>query len=278
MQKKIIALIVISLFLMSIMPILSIEAQTINPVKVTQEIGPETTSLTVSANTASIKLDSNDDVIKAVKGKPAPAPKSYALTLEIDYIEGHKPTDSVLQYMTGYYAKQNIKLTIEVDQMILYEAKFDDGISDEEFWEIQTNYNQGIDTASNANNGKYILPEKWVLYGTTVEGSENVVGYTFCIGSRNDLVAGNYIFIADKLADEWATQRGIETRGAEAVVLMHEFGHSIGICIVRAGSEVYCSDYYCVMSYLRPENAGNLDKWYYCNNHWTTKNIDYYVV
>ncbi|MCW4003439.1 MAG: hypothetical protein NWE95_05965 [Candidatus Bathyarchaeota archaeon] len=263
---------------MSIMPILSTEAQTQNPVKVTQEIVPEATSFDVSDNTVSIKLNSNDDVIKTAKGKPAPAPKSYALTLEIDYIQGHMPTDSVLNYMTAYYAQQNIKLTIKVDQMVPYEDKFANGISDAEFWEIQINYNQGDDFAINANDGKYTLPEKWVLYGTTVEGSDSVVGYTYCIGSRTDLVAGNYIFIADKLADDWATQRGIQTYGAEAVVLMHEFGHSIGICVVRAGSEVYCSDYYCVMSYLRPENAGNLDKWYYCSNHWKTKNIDYYVV
>jgi len=117
-----------------------------------------------------------------------------------------------------------------------------------------------------------------MLFGTTVEGAATTVGYTYCVGTFRDLVAGNYIFVADKAADEWANSHEISQAGAEAVLVMHEFGHSIGICTVRAGGEVYCSDYYCVMSYLRTQNAGNIGNWYYCNTHWKTKNLDYYVV
>ncbi|MCW4030629.1 MAG: hypothetical protein NWE92_13410 [Candidatus Bathyarchaeota archaeon] len=262
------------------MPMSIVEAQTTTPFKVTQEIAPTSMPLTAdSAEALKVKLGSNNNVeLITAKVKPAPTPKSYALTLEIDYIDGYAPTQSVLDYMTAYYQAKNIKLTIVVDDKIECSAAYDNGISDDEFWAIERQYNDGNDNAVNANDGKYTLPEKWVLYGTTVEGSSNVVGYTLCVGTTRDLVAGNYIYIADKAADDWATAVIVSPVGAEAVVLMHEFGHSIGICVVRAGSEVYCSDYYCVMSYLRTQNAGNAGNWYYCSTHWKTVNLDYYVV
>ena len=256
------------------------QAQSSTPVKLTQEIKDENAPLmSESVNFVSSNSVNNPVVFNAKPTKPAPQPKSYALTIEIDYIEGHEPTQSVLDYMESYYQKEGITITYDIATMpILNSAVYSDGISDSEFWTIEQQYNQGADAATSSADGKYTLPEKWVLFGTTVQGSAKTVGYTYCIGTNRDLVAGNYIYIADKAADDWATIQGVTTVGAEAVVLMHEFGHSIGICVVRAGSEVYCSDYYCVMSYLRPQNAGYEGNWYYCSNHWKTKNLDYYVV
>ncbi len=279
MKQKIVGLAIIALFALSILPLSIVEAQTVNPVKVTQEIAPKTMPLTSdSAETSKTRLDSSNENAKVVNAKPAPTPKSYALTIEIDYIVGHEPTQGIIDYMVAYYQARNIKLTVNVDDAIPYDGSFADGVSDTEFWAIERTHNEGTDYAVDSSMGKYTIAEKWVLYGTSVEGSPNTVGYTYCVGSIRDLKAGNYIFIADKSADEWAVSVNVSPAGAEAVVLMHEFGHSIGICIVRAGSEVYCSDYYCVMSYLRPENAGNTNNWYYCSNHWKTKNIDYYTV
>ncbi len=65
------------------------------------------------------------------------------------------------------------------------------------------------------------------MYGTTVQGAPNVVGYTYVIISGRDLLAGNYIYIADKAIDNWAELEGIEPFGAEAVVLMHEIVYEI---------------------------------------------------
>jgi hypothetical protein len=257
-----------------------VDAQTTTPFKVTQEIAPTSMPLTAdSADTLKVKMDSNNIAeLKTAKVKPAPTPKSYALTIEIDYIAGHAPTQSVLDYMTAYYQAKNVQLTIVVDEEVPDSAAYDNGVSDDEFWAIEREFNQGNDYAVDSDHGVYTLPEKWVLYGTTVEGSSTVVGYTLCVGTLRDLVAGNYIYIADKAADDWANAVKVSPEGAEAVVLMHEFGHSIGICVVRAGGEVYCSDYYCVMSYLRTQNAGNTGNWYYCSTHWKTVNLDYYVV
>ena len=58
-------------------------------------------------------------------------------------------------------------------------------------------------------SGVYSSKWKWVLYGTTVQGAPNVVGYTYVIISGRDLLAGNYIYIADKAADNWAELEGI---------------------------------------------------------------------
>jgi predicted Zn-dependent protease len=61
--------------------------------------------------------------------------------------------------------------------------------------------------------------------------------------------------------------------------LMHELGHSIGIEILdRLGREVYCGDSDCVMSYLSVNNADNYLSWSYCDDHWATRNMDYYAL
>jgi len=280
MNKKIIGLVVIALFALSALPMtFTAEAQA---VKTTQEIDSGTTPLLLDAT--------NTNFAKSPitpQAKPAPQPKSYALQLEIDYIDGQFPTADVLNYLVGYYAKQNVAITYTIDDSVPLTKVSNDGdagVSDAEFWAIEASYNDGLSKAVDFSDGnvpsdaKYTLPQKWVLYGTTVQGAATTVGYTYCIGNFRDLVAGNYIYVADKAADAWASTKGVTPAGAEAVLLMHEFGHSIGICTVRAGGETYCTNYYCVMSYLRTQNAGNFGQWYYCSNHWKTKNLDYYVV
>jgi hypothetical protein len=281
-MNKIISLALIALFALSILPLaFEVKAQTSSPVQVTTKI--DSGDLTLISDDADVFFaksnPSSPDLPSTAKVKPAPQPKSYALTIEIDYIEGHAPTQAVLNYIQAYYASQNIAITFDLANQneIPFTAALSDGVSDAEFWALEAQYNDGLDNAVNSENGEYLLPLKWVLYGTSVEGSSDVVGYTYCVGTFRDLVAGNYIFIADGAADAWADEKGVQQYGAEAVLLMHEFGHSVGICVVRAGGEVYCSDYYCVMSYLRPQNAGNLNHWYYCSTHWKTKNIEYYI-
>ncbi len=279
MNKKIICLTIITMFALSILPMSPAEdVQTAGPMKLTQEIDPKSGTLDSTDIVFAQSTQGNVDNPIIARARPSPQPKFYALTIEIDYIEGYEPTQSVLDYMKNYYGKQGIIITYSTGNAIPIDESFNDGISESEFWSIEKANNGGPTQTSSANGGIYTSPYKWALFGTSVEGSANTVGFTYCIGNYRDLVAGNYIFIADKAADDWALEKGVEPAGAEAVLLMHEFGHSIGICAVRAGSEVYCTNYYCVMSYLRTQNAGNVDQWYYCSSHWKTKNLDYYVV
>ena len=135
------------------------------------------------------------------------------------------------------------------------------------------------DDSYTGQSANFVSKWKWVLFGTKVEGEPNVMGYTYILTQRKDLVAGNYIFIADQSTDDWASDyNGIEGSDAEAVVLMHEMGHSIGIAKIHpVFGEQYDPDPASVMSYLSTANAGLADAWYYSSNYWATYNIEYYV-
>ena len=192
---------------------------------------------------------------------------TYVLNIEIDYMEGHKPTTEVLAYIVSYYDARGISVTFYVSE---YEVvPYDESVSDAEFWEIEEKYNDH-------DNG-YFDNWKWVLFGTTVEGQPDVVGYCWVLISGKDYVAGNYIFIADYTADEWG---GIDAQlvvGAEASVLMHEMGHSIGIGKLHpVFGEKYDPDSGSVMSYLSEANAGLYFEWYYSDEYWATRNMLYY--
>lgn len=227
---------------------------------------------------------------------PDEVPIEYELFIEIDYIEGHMPTDAVLTYIADYYNARGIAVTylpgdlIENGDLPL-SVDPTNGISDSEFWAIEAIFNDGSDKASDGIDAdldgyydeEFFLKEKWVLFGTAVEGAPNTVGYCYVlIGYKNpakaDLFAGNYIFIADEAADTWEDINGIEFSGAEAVVLMHEMGHSIGIGILDVRGEVYDRDTYSVMSYLNVNNAGLYDNWYYSDKYWSTRNMEYYSI
>jgi hypothetical protein len=221
-------------------------------------------------------------VTVSAPGEPPTA--THELFIEIDYIEGHAPTPEVLDYIEWYYMGNNpsgelIEVTFYIDDQISYSGAYA-GISDDEFWDIEAQYND--------HDYGYYSKWKWVLFGTTVEGSPNVVGYTYVVIKTiswwsADMVAGNYIYIADGTADSWAANNGIEAYGAEAVVLMHEMGHSIGIGKLERSwwygwVEVYDPDPYSVMSYLSTANAGLYGNWYYSDEYWATKNMEYYTV
>ncbi|MCP8309500.1 MAG: hypothetical protein H3Z54_12555 [archaeon] len=143
-------------------------------------------------------------------------------------------------------------------------------------------------------------------FWAAVEGKINIVGYTYVILSLRinpltgqiidvDCLAGNYIFIADETADQWAISKsgqGVTQTEAEAVVLMHEIGHSIGI--MKAGWsgnyytgftiwEIYDPDTTSVMSYLSPDNCNAVDRkgnpyWHYSNIYWKLRNMEYYTI
>jgi len=223
-------------------------------------------------------------ILEAAPPPPASTPPAieYALFIEIDYMEGHKPNSTALAYIRGYYYDRGISVTFYVNDTVPY----DPSVTDAEFWTMEARYNNmGDDSAGgNPETGIYFSKWKWVLYGTNVSGYPNIVGYCYIVAQSVsfgewDLLAGNYMFLADNTADCWAVSRGIEPYGAETVVLMHEIGHCIGIAIVDSwGREVYCRNIECVMARLSVYNADNYHFWHYCNDHWATKNLEYYAI
>jgi len=214
---------------------------------------------------------------------PPPEEWNYELFIEIDWMTGHDPTPDVLGYIEEYFMGNNpsgelINVTFHIDQ----EVALDPSVSDADFWQIEQAYNNLGDDKYTGKPANFKSKWKWVLFGTTVEGEPDVVGYTYVWTGGTDMLAGNYIFIADQAADDWADDASVLPYGAEAVVLMHEMGHSIGIGKLDRffGQlyEIYDPDMQSVMSYLSVNNATKYDAWYYSADYWDTRNLEYYSV
>jgi hypothetical protein len=237
-------------------------------------------TITVKATDTSNNVGEDSITVTTDNGiTPPPPTMEYELFIEIDYMEGHEPTDTVLAYIQSYYYERGINVTFYVNDIVPY----DPSVTDAEFWAIEAKYNNMGDDKYTGVLANFISKWKWVLYGTTVEGYPNVVGYTYVViarvGRTYDLLAGNYIYIADGTADSWANKNGIQAYGAEAVVLMHEMGHSIGIAKLSSrGAEIYDPDSRSVMSYLSTANAKLYWAWYYSKEYWATRNMEYYMV
>jgi hypothetical protein len=207
----------------------------------------------------------------------------YALYYEIDYMSGHYPPASVRTYMQNYWKAFAIQVTFKVDDIVTDPTPSDGKITDSDFWKIEHNYNDvwKYDDRAHGSSatGKYTLREKWMLYGTWATSS-TTGGYCYIIRSGSDVLAGNYIFIADSMIDNWEAAYAVPYEGGEEIVVCHEAGHSIGICKLSATyKEVYDSDYYSVMSNMRMQNAKYMARyWYYSKEYWATANLSYYRI
>jgi hypothetical protein len=204
----------------------------------------------------------------------------YELFVEIDYMAGHEPTGEVLTYIHDYYSEKGIEVTIYVSDLV----PLDESVTDADFWAIEAEFNDVIQYDDRAhgdvNSGVFYSKEKWVLFGT-VDAAYGAVGYTWA-----NTETGNYIFIADQTGDEYADEKasqGVTAVEVEAVVLMHELGHSIGILKLRLGAEFYDNDLSSVMSWLNPNNCNAEDKkgnpdWHYSKSYWKLRNVEYYRI
>jgi hypothetical protein len=243
--------------------------------------GPQTITVRATDN----RNNKGDDFVTVNidnGGVPPPPPAQYELFIEIDYMTGHYPTTEVLQYIEWYYMGNNpsgdlIKVTFYIDDVV----SLDRSVSDAEFWAIEAQYNDLGDDKYTGDSASFFSEWKWVLFGTTVAGAPGVVGYAYIKidDTSNDVLAGNYMFIADQTADTWSARQGLQPDGAEAVVLMHEMGHSIGIAVWDpVVGEIYDLDRHSVMSYLSRDNATEYNSWYYSGTYWDTRNMQYYEV
>jgi len=205
----------------------------------------------------------------------------YRLYYEIDYMSGHYPPASVLNYMKAYWQGHATQVTFRVDDLVTDPTPADGKITTSDFWKIEKAKNDVWmydDRSFGGVSKKFTLKEKWMLYGTYAD-SPTTGGYCYIVRSGSDVLAGNYIFIADSMLDKWEYANGVPYDGAEEVVVMHEAGHSIGIAKLSATyTEVYDSDYYSVMALIRVQNAKYMAlRWYYSKEYWATANRAYYI-
>jgi len=166
----------------------------------------------------------------------------------------------------------------------------DDQLTDDDFWAIDAAHNDAWRYDDRAfgdkNNGKskVSLKEKWVLYGIAVEGEKRMTGYTYTWGGTE---AGNYIFIADFICDQYAGNNADRTTPAEVetVNLMHEMGHSIGIIALdKEGkdpdgdgtAEDYDDRPKSVMNMIGRFEFDKIINDFYSTHYWNLRDVDNY--
>jgi len=213
-------------------------------------------------------------------------PIIYRLFFEIDCLPGNIPTQSVLNYIEAYFLERMIRLTFFLDDSISLEGltvlgisdeDYSNGINDTEFWKINEAYNDHKDS--------YYSDWKWILFGNLLEDDRDTFGQTSTVSGIGGIRAGNYIFIAKENADNYTGETStIEDFEVEAVILMHEIGHSMGILKVDSyGNEVYDRDSSSVMSRLNPISCNAADEWgrpnwHYSDEYWALKYLDFYKI
>lgn len=226
-------------------------------------------TVTVKATSETGELVASDSVQVSVASDFV-----WEIYLEIDWIV--EPPLEVLCYLVEYWEGHAIRVLYEVDDEVSDPTPDDGYISSSDFWAIESSSNDGEDQASGGAAPKYTLKDKWMLYGTWDE-DPNVGGYTYVLVEGKDLLAGNYMFIAAEMINNWEETNSIPDDGGEVIVVCHESGHSIGIAVLRGPFEKYDSDLYSVMSYMRTENAALMaGYWYYSKEYWETANLGYY--
>lgn len=204
-------------------------------------------------------------------------PLEWEVYYEIDYMTGHKPTASVLEYISGYFRDNGIYIDFKVNDEI---SPADSSVTTTEFWQYEKDYNDVWKFDDRAqgdkSKGKYNLKEKWVLFGTVVEDKPKTHGKTYA-----NTKWGNYVFVADQTNDKWASSQSppISIDKAETVALMHEIGHTIGILLLdRDGEEDYDNTAWSVMAKLSEKNCNRRhDAIRYSPHYWKLRNMEYYT-
>lgn len=210
-------------------------------------------------------VDDNDLAVeRADYGKLWDPAYVHELFYEIDYMPGHMPTESALAYIHDYYAERWIRITFYVDD----EVPLDDSVTKAEFSAFIEEYND--------HDFGYYSQWKWVLFGTVVDGEPGTAGHVW-----GDEDKANYAFIADQTGDNFAIDHageGVTAEEVEAVVLMHEMGHTIGILKLDSEeNEVYDANAWSVMALLSLDNC-NAEPIRYSREYWILRNPEYYDI
>lgn len=201
----------------------------------------------------------------------------YELRLEIDWLEGHAPSHESLAYIINYFKESArthvlIHFNEEISLDAWHQIDPDERTTKNEFEQFEGIYNNLGDDKIDPNP-VYTSKWKWILFGARWTKPETG-GLTFPY-DINRWAAGNYIFIADDL---------IFTEEIETVVLMHEFGHSIGIWDWGFNDEIgeweenYDAIPWSVMTRADNYRYNNEIDETYSPHYWKMRNMEYYEI
>ena len=208
-------------------------------------------------------------------------PTEQDLWVEIDYMDGHKPKQGVLDYIATYYENKDITIHWEVSATadIPHVNHFTDAT-----WETTA------DTYYDGDNEKTHVH---VLFVHKPESGSSRLGAAWYVGAViYDKACEDY---ADDNNDDWYDpwDEDITHSQVQKVVLMHEIGHCINIIDrYSGGNERYCDDGHnkwrnwppgyvwvwdgfgykgCVMAHVNEKNAR--DSPWYCDEHWALHDL-----
>ncbi|UCE73790.1 MAG: hypothetical protein JSV56_12305 [Methanomassiliicoccales archaeon] len=219
-------------------------------------------------------------------------PNSQDLFVEIDYMSGHYPTQSVLDYIEGYYSARGIHLVFEIDEQIPH----DNTVTDSEWSTLHSTYLDNLGTHKHVIYAhKYDGGSLGVQWGYVGHPSDQVIildqecedsvvainvlaGIAAAAAGAAAAAAAAWlgpiaaaIAYAAAFAAVWSLMSATNWQ-IEAVVLMHELGHSIEIINLDSNDdEIYCPKGWCVMAKGSFTNCDNNPK--YCSQHWGLRDL-----
>lgn len=209
----------------------------------------------------------------------------YELFFEIDYMIGHRPTDSVLSYIRSYYIVRGIAVYFYVNDTV----PLDISVTKDEFWAYEAKYNNMGNDKAGPGYWWVRSKWKWVLFGTAWEGTwwkpweAPPLGLTLAIEYEGtDMISGNYIFVADQTGDNFADASGGKAtqEEVETFTLMHEVGHSIGIgeYFPNTTDEKYDPDKKSIMTGYDVYRWNTAVDEKYSDDYWGKNDIKFYTV
>ena len=208
-------------------------------------------------------------------------PTEQDLWVEIDYMDGHKPKQGVLNYIKQYYNNKDITIHWEVSDTadIPHANHFTDAT-----WETTA------DTYYDGDNHKTHVH---ILFVHNPESGSSTLGAAWYVGAvMYDKACEDY---ADDNNDDWYDpwDEDVSHSQVQKVVLMHELGHCIEIIDrYSGGNERYCDDGHdkwrnwppgyvwvwdgfgyksCVMAHVNEKNSR--DSPWYCDEHWALHDL-----
>jgi len=208
-------------------------------------------------------------------------PTKQDLWVEVDYMDGHKPKQGVLDYIKQYYEDKDITIHWEISDTA--DISHANHFSDTSWETTADTYYEGDNKNSHVH----------VLFVHDPASGSNRLGAAWYVGSIiYDEACENY---ADDHNDDWYDpwDEDVTHGQVQKVVLMHELGHCIDILDQYSdGSERYCDDGHekwrnwppgfvwvwdgfghkgCVMAHVNEENCR--DSPWYCDQHWAQHDL-----